>query len=138
MSVSVARSGDGLVACMSIAGDTDLIDPADVDLAHRPLRRLSCEILYVDLAGVTFAGAGLMHYLYDVSASLPDGSITLCAPSALIREIIGLSGLGRVAALRDGMPEDWATAPRTTAFPAAEQQQLVVECAVSATPQSAV
>ncbi len=122
MNISVTRTCQGRVACICIAGDVDLIDPADVSLAQRELDGVSCESLYVDLAGVTFGGAGLVRYLY-LLARLPGVAVTLCGPSAITRELIQLTGLDQVTTLRESLPADWATV--RVMSPAAAQRLLV-------------
>ncbi len=117
---------------MSIAGDVDLVDPVDVDIAQRQLDSVSCEVLYVDLTSVTFGGSGLIHYLYNVSEQLPEAAITLCGPSAITRRVLELAGLNRLAAMCDRLPQDWASA---NASPASDR--LVVERVAPAWPQPA-
>lgn len=115
MIITVTCACQGRVACMCIAGDIDLMDPADVGMAQRQLARVSCETLYVDLAGVTFGGAALVNYLYALSARLPGAAISLCGAPGITTQIIKLTGLDRVAALHDSLPEQWATASTTSA-----------------------
>ncbi len=133
MSISVARSPEGRVACMSIAGDVDLVDPVDVDVAQRQLVGMSCDILYVDLASVTFGGSGLIHYLYNMSEQLPDVPITLCGSSAITRQVLEIAGLDRLAAMCDTLPQDWASAKT----PPALDRRLVVDRATPVRPQPA-
>ncbi|WP_144127887.1 hypothetical protein [Catellatospora sichuanensis] len=59
----------------------------------------------MDLAGVTFGGAGLVHCLYALSARLPGVAITLCGPSGITRQVIVLTWLDQVAALCDSTRE---------------------------------
>lgn len=114
MIITVTCTCQGRVACMCIIGDVDLIDPADVGLAQRRLADVSCETLYVDLAGVTFGGAALVRYLYALSARLPGAAISLCGAPGITTEVIKLTGLDQVAVLRDNLPQDWATAAAAT------------------------
>ncbi|MEV0459211.1 hypothetical protein [Catellatospora methionotrophica] len=87
------------------------MDPADVVVAQRQLAAVSCDTLFVDLAGVTFGGAALIHYLYALSARLPGAAISLCGAKDTTTQIIKLSGLDRVADVLDTVPHDWASAP---------------------------
>ncbi|GAA2396241.1 hypothetical protein Cme02nite_64990 [Catellatospora methionotrophica] len=100
---------------MSIAGDVDLVDPVDVDVAQRQLVGMSCDVLYVDLARVTFGGSGLIHYLYNVSEQLPDVPITLCGSTEITRQVLELAGLDGLAAMCDSLPQDWASAKTSPA-----------------------
>lgn len=114
MTITVTCACRGQVACMCIAGDVDLMDPVDLSQAQRQLASVTCETLFVDLAGVTFGGAALVHYLYALAARLPGAATWLCGSSGMTATIIKLTGLDQVATLRDGLPKDWATAPAST------------------------
>lgn len=134
MSISVDRSGDRRVACMYISGDVDLVDPVDVGIAQRQLGGVFCNVLFVDLAGVTFGGSALIRYLYNVSEHLPDVPITLCGPSAITRRVLTLTGLDRLATVCDSLPQDWASAGPSPA----RDQRLVVEGLAPVRPQPAM
>lgn len=110
MIISMTCARQGRVACVCIAGDVDLLDPLDVGLAQRRLAAVACEILFVDLAGVTFGGAALVRFLYALSARVPGAAVSLCGAPGITREIIKLTGLDQVAVVRDDLPQDWATA----------------------------
>ncbi|WP_147433086.1 STAS domain-containing protein [Catellatospora citrea] len=110
MTITVTCTCQGRVARMRIAGDVDLMDAVDVSLARDRLAGMSCQVLFVDLAGVTFGGSALVHYLYALSARLPGAELSLCGASGLTTQIIKLTGLDQVAVLRDTLPPDWATA----------------------------
>ncbi len=111
MVITVTCACQGRVACVCITGDVDLLDPADVSLAQRQLAGVTCETLFVDLAGVTFGGAALVRYLYALSARVPGAAVSLCGAPGITKQIIELTGLDRLAVVRDDLPQDWATAP---------------------------
>jgi STAS domain len=72
-----------------------------------------CRSVYVDLAGITFAGTSLVNFLITVSARLPVGvSMSLCGPTPIVRRIIELTSLDQIAAVQDGLPANWAAPPR--------------------------
>ncbi|MEU7827249.1 hypothetical protein [Catellatospora sp. NPDC049111] len=134
MIITVTCAGQGRVACVCIAGDVDLLDPVDVRLAQRQLAGVTCETLFVDLAGVTFGGAALVHYLYALSARVPGAAVSLCGAPGITKQIIKLTGLDQMAVVRDDLPQDWATAAAST--PTSEKR-LPVGHPAGAKPQPA-
>ncbi len=137
MVITVTRACQGRVACMCIAGDVDLLDSGDISLAQRQLAVVSCETLYVDLTDVTFGGAALVHYLYALAARLPGAAISLCGAPGITHQILELTGLDQVAALRDSIPEDWATPSAAASTSAASERRLPVGRAALGRPQPA-
>lgn len=117
MIISVTYARQGRVACVCIAGDVDLLDPVDVGLAQRQLADVTCETLFVDLAGVTFGGAALVHFLYALSARVPGAAVSLCGAPGITKQIIKLAGLDQMAVVRDDLPKDWATGTAWTSIP---------------------
>jgi anti-anti-sigma factor len=98
--------------CVRITGDVDLTGQADLARTAQQLAATMPRMVYLDLTGVTFAGAVLINFLFTVSTRLPAGvSMSICGPPPMTRRIIDLTGLDQFARIRDCHPADWATPP---------------------------
>ncbi len=90
-----------------------LVVSGDIDMDARPLlgdalRQVTETVpvaVYVDLAGVTFAGSELANFLFEVRHALPPASaIALCRPAPQIRWLLQATGLTWVATVRRDVP----------------------------------
>jgi anti-anti-sigma factor len=112
MVIVVDTAPGGEAVCVRITGDVDLLGEADLASTALQLPGTHCRSVYVDLAGITFAGTSLVNFLITVSARLPVGvSMSLCGPTPIVRRIIELTSLDQVAAVQDGLPANWAAPP---------------------------
>jgi anti-anti-sigma factor len=95
------------VAYVHISGDVD--KAADDDLArvttHLHMRRW--RTVYIDLAGVTFAGTTLLTFIASVYAMEGErSSVVLCRPGPVTRCLIELAGFDAIASIRDNVSDE--------------------------------
>ena len=113
--ITLAQSQDDHIVCVSIAGDVDMAGEAQLARAARQLAATCCTRVYVDLIAVTFAGSTLINFLFRLSTHLPgNASMTLCRPGVMTVQLIELTGLSEVAAVRADLPAEW-TMPQVRA-----------------------
>jgi anti-anti-sigma factor len=120
MVVDVAAAPGHEAVFLQIAGDVDLAGEPVLASVVRQLAATRCDSVYIDLAGITFAGTTLMNFLVRLATRLPDHPATvLCRPNAMTRRLIELTSLDRVATVRADLPPDWiAPTAATAGFPA--------------------
>ncbi|MBB5868097.1 anti-anti-sigma factor [Allocatelliglobosispora scoriae] len=105
MTIGIVTALRGAVVCVRLTGDVCLPGESELDRAAVHLAATGCRSVYVDLAGVTFAGSVLANFLCALSTR---SSLVLCGPSPLVQRIIEVTGLDRVARIVDRLPADWA------------------------------
>jgi len=114
--VEVAAAPGYETVCVHVAGDVDLAGEPVLAGVVRQLVVTRCGRVYVDLAGITFAGAILLNFVVRVATRLPDHPTTvLCRPNAVTRRLIELASLDCVATVRADLPPDWITPTAATA-----------------------
>jgi anti-anti-sigma factor len=110
MVVDVAAVPGYETVCVRVAGDVDLAGEPVLAGVVRQLAATRCGSVYIDLAGITFAGATLLNFLVCLVTRLPDHPATvLCRPNAMTRRMIELTSLDHVATVRADLPPDWIT-----------------------------
>jgi anti-anti-sigma factor len=110
MVVDVAATPGYETVCVRIAGDVDLAGEAALASAVTQMAATRCGSVYIDLAGITFAGTTLLNFLVRLATRLPDHPATvLCRPNAITRRMIELASLDHVATVRADLPLDWMT-----------------------------
>lgn len=114
MSVSMAVTA-GHAVCLSLAGDIDLASEPDLDRLAASLTATRCTVVYIDVGGVTFASSSLINFLFRVAEGVPGyTTLAVCRPTPMTLELLGLTFVHEVMAVRAVLPEDWA-APWATA-----------------------
>lgn len=118
--ITLAQSRDDHTVCVSIAGDVDIAGEAQLARAARQLVATCCTHVYIDLKEITFAGSTLINFLFRLSTHLSaNASMTLCRPGVMTVELIELTGLSELAAVRTDLPAEWAMAQVRAAGPVA-------------------
>ena len=108
--VAMAVTADQYAVCVRMAGDIDLAGEPDLARLAEDLAATRCSRVDIDLQPVTFAGSTLINFLFRLAQNT---SVTLCRPGAMTRQLITLTGLNELAAVRTDLPADWiATSAR--------------------------
>lgn len=112
MVIDLAVTPGDKAVCVHIAGDVDVFGEPELAGVVGQLAATRCGSVYIGLAGVTFAGATLVNFLFRLPARLPGhASMVLCRPDAMMRRMIQLTSLNDVAAVRADLPSDWIAPP---------------------------
>jgi anti-anti-sigma factor len=100
--VTVTALPGSLRADVRIAGDVDL---AAVPILIEALGRLTERAprsVFVDLAGVTFAGSALPNFLFRTHGRMPRGSfLVICRPSPMTLKVLVASGMMDIVTVCD-------------------------------------
>jgi anti-anti-sigma factor len=81
-------------ADVRIAGDVDLAAVPILTGALDRLSERSPRSVFVDLAGVTFAGSALPNFLFQTHGRMPRGSfLVVCRPSPMTLLVLVASGM---------------------------------------------
>jgi anti-anti-sigma factor len=89
------RAGLILPGDMGISADSGLADAVEEVAAVAP------HLTVVDLAAITFAGSVLLTFLARIHQALPAGSdLVVCHPTPVIRRILEIAAMERLAAIR--------------------------------------
>jgi anti-anti-sigma factor len=108
---SAARDGFSIVVTFAPEQRrADLILSGDVDISANPaladavdqVAVVAPHVTVVDVAAITFAGSVLLNFLARVHEALPAGStLVVCRPTPVIRRILKIAAMERLAAIRD-------------------------------------
>lgn len=107
---SLSLCSDRTAVYLRLDGEVDLdSEPALGDvIAH--LHRQAPAVVFIDLAGVSFACSTLINFFARVVNALPRTSaLVLCRPSPVTSRLIQLTAIHTVADLRDDLPRGWST-----------------------------
>jgi anti-anti-sigma factor len=127
MVVDVAAAPCQKAVFVHVTGDVDMAGEPELAGVVGHLAATGCGSVYIDSAGITFAGATLINLLVRLSARLPDhASMVLCRPDAMTRRMVELTSLDYVASVRADLPPNWMTTTAPTDEPAAT---LTIEAA---------
>ena len=100
--VTVIASPASQRADVRITGDVDMVAAPVLAEAARQLAMGSPRSVFVDLAGVTFAGSALPNFLARAYGLLPRGSsLVVCRPSPMTRWVLHMTDMTRILIVRD-------------------------------------
>ena len=101
-SVTVIASPASHRVDVRITGDIDLAAAPVLAEAVRQLAIGSPRSVFVDLAGVTFAGSALPNFLARAYGRLPRGSsLVVCRPNPMTRRVLQMTDMTRILIVRD-------------------------------------
>ncbi|MBV1856348.1 hypothetical protein [Catellatospora tritici] len=102
MNITMSVRPDPRVIRMWITGDVDLLEPCDVAISRRCLSLTRCATtVHVDLAGITFGGSALIHYLFALARRAEPGALHVHGAHGLVRAVIDHAFLAEVAMIHD-------------------------------------
>lgn len=111
LTVSVVAPRDASSAWVRLVGDVDMAaEPALAEATDR-LDALAVGLVIIDVAGVTFAGATLTHFVDALHAAHPDAALVLRHPSPLVRHIFTVTGQDRFLGMSSDPVADHAYEP---------------------------
>ena len=120
MVIDLAAASGQKAVWVRIAGDVDVVGESELVSVVGRVAATRCGSVYIDLAGITFAGAALINLLFRLAVGLPGHvSMVLCRPSAMTQRMIELTSLHHVATVRANLPPDWIMPTVSTGEPAA-------------------
>ena len=92
--VTVTALPGSLRADVRIAGDVDMAAVPMLTDTVRQLSERSPRSVFVDLAGITFAGAALANFLAQAHSRMPRGSfLVVCRPAATTLSVLVATGV---------------------------------------------
>lgn len=105
---SLSMRSDRAAVFVRLAGDVDLNSvPAMADAVGH-LSRRAPDLVYIDLAEVSFACSTLINFVAQVVGALPSTStVVLCRPRPATVALIRLFSIQAIAELRDDLPGGW-------------------------------
>lgn len=104
-SVSVFTEGQLAHVHIVVSGEVDLGTWPLLSEALRHVAERMPGAVYVDLAGVTFAGATLANFVFQVRRALPRAStVVLCRPAPPVHWVLQAADVPRVATIRADVP----------------------------------
>ena len=108
MDIAVSTRPADAAVYVRIAGDVDVTNEPALARAASWLSTEAPHTVFVDLGGITFAGATLVTFLVRVINAIPPGSsLVLCRPTPNMRRVLWLMSMHLIATLRDGLPPHW-------------------------------
>ena len=118
MVIIVAVTAHQHAVCVFITGDIDMAGEPELANLSRHLAATECASVYVDLAGITFAGSTLVNFVSRLAGQLPEHiPVILCRPRAFVQHIIELTALDQLAAVRGDLPPGWTASPANVGVP---------------------
>jgi anti-anti-sigma regulatory factor len=96
----LAPAGDDTV-WIRLVGAVEMDAEAALDAAVDRVRDLAPHTVLIDLAGVTFAGSLLVHFLGHVHAAVPQASIRLRHTRPMIQFVLGVTAVDKMVILDD-------------------------------------
>jgi anti-anti-sigma factor len=107
---SLSLCSDRTAMYLRLDGEVDFDSEPALDDATTHLHRQAPDVVFIDLAGVSFACATLINFFARVVNALPRTSaLVLCRPSPVTSRLIQLAAIHTVADLRDDLPQGWST-----------------------------
>lgn len=101
---------DRAATYLRLDGEVDLASEAALGDATALLHHQAPDVVFIDLAGVSFACSTLINFLARVVNALPHPSaLVLCRPTPVTSRLIQLTAVHTVADLRDDLPPGWPT-----------------------------
>ena len=88
-------------AWIRLVGAVEMDAEAALDEAIDRVRDLAPHTVLIDLAGVTFAGSLLVHFLGHVRAAVPQASIRLRHTRPMIQFVLGVTAVDKMVILDD-------------------------------------
>jgi anti-anti-sigma regulatory factor len=118
MVTTMAFSADRHAVCVFISGDIDMAGEPDLAILSGQLAATECASVYIDLAGITFAGSTLVNFVFRLTGQLPEHiPVILCRPRAFIRQILERTAMDQLAAVRGDLPPGWTVPPADVGVP---------------------
>jgi anti-anti-sigma factor len=112
MAIVVAVTADQHAVGVFITGDVDVAGEPELANLSRHLAATECASVYIDLAGITFAGSTLINFVFRLASQLPEHiPVILCRPKASMQRMIQVTALDQLAGLRGDPPPGWTTSP---------------------------
>lgn len=99
--VTIAAAPDGNTLWIRLVGAIEMGAEAALDTAIARVQTLTPGTVVIDLAGVTFAGSLLLHFLIRLHAAAPRASIGLRHAKPTIRSILTVTGVHELVILDD-------------------------------------
>ena len=103
--ITMLASSGARSALICLAGDIDQSASERLCSAADWLAAVAPASVLIDLGAVTFAGAALPNFVARAYGALPDGSaLALCRARPMTRRVLELTGMERIATLREHLP----------------------------------
>jgi anti-anti-sigma regulatory factor len=96
----LASPGDDTV-WIRLVGAVEMEAEAALDVAIDRVQNLVPHTVLIDLAGVTFAGSGLVSFLIGLHAAAPHASIRLRHTRPMIRFVLAVTAIDKLVILDD-------------------------------------
>jgi anti-anti-sigma factor len=107
---SVSLRSERAAVYLRIDGEVDHVSEPALGGATSHLHRQAPDIVFIDLAGVSFACSTLINFFARVVNALPRTStLVLCRPTLRTSRLIQLTAIHTVAHVRDDLPPEWST-----------------------------
>ncbi|MFI6258429.1 STAS domain-containing protein [Micromonospora zamorensis] len=111
-SITVLAAPDAPTVLVHLAGEIDLAANSALTDVVDHLSAIAPTEVVVDLVGVSFACSTLPNFLARVHLGLPNRpALVVCRPTAKIRRLFDLTGMGQIATLRDSLPTSGPSEP---------------------------
>ncbi len=102
-SITVNAAPGSLRADVRMSGELDLVALPQLRDALQAVLAAAPKGIFVDLAGVTFAGSVLPNFLAEVHARMPRGtSLVVCRPTPPIQAVLHSAGVSQLMTIRAG------------------------------------
>jgi hypothetical protein len=75
-------------------------------------------VVHIDLDGMTFAGCSLINFVFRLACQVSGhAAVNRCRPPSMAHQLIELTGVAGVAAVRHDLPADWIALWASTQVP---------------------
>lgn len=106
---SLSLCSDRTATYLRLDGEVDLGSEPALGDACAHLHRQAPDVVFIDLAGVSFACSTLINFFARVVDALPRTSaLVLCRPTPVTSRLIHLTAIHTIADLRDDLPPGWS------------------------------
>lgn len=106
---SLSLCSDRTATYLRLDGEVDLGSEPALGDACAHLHRQAPDVVFIDLAGVSFACSTLINFFARVVDALPRTSaLVLCRPRPMTSRLIHLTAIHTIADLRDDLPPGWS------------------------------
>lgn len=94
LALSIASERDGDVHTLSLTGEIDLANAAEVEQQLRRIEATDAELILVDLAGVSFIDSTAIKVLIAAAArSRADNRLVLMRPAPAVLRVLRIAGV---------------------------------------------
>lgn len=95
-------------AFVRLSGDVDLSDTPTLTAAYDQVVKARPQVIWLDLAEVTFAGSTLVNFLLRLRNALPEETrFAVCRPTWIASRVLTVCHLENRMQIHDTLPDNW-------------------------------